>query len=154
MDEDEDATTVRYMEAQPIILGRQNNYSQGRDDYDALFRFYEYFIDKYPDMDMNYPVWGMFSEERIRRRDWQWPDRYYFIHPDGQERKPAGFYAIGYKRGGYGQSTELYERLLKYIDGNGFEINGPTFEEYPLNEICVADDNNYLMRVMISVQQR
>lgn len=153
-DIDESAITVQYVEEQPIVLGELNDYRGGRDDYDALSSFYESFIEKYPDMDMNYPVWGTFSEERIKRRDWRWPDRYYFINPDGLDKKPAGLYAIGYKRGGYGESKELYERLLDYIDTHGFEICGPTFEEYPLNEICITDDNNYLIRIMISVRQK
>ena len=102
---------------------------------------------------MNFSVWGTFSKERIKRRDWRWPDRYYFNDPDGKDEKPAAFYVVGYRRGGYGQSTELYERLLDYIDTNGLTICGPSFEEYPLNEICTPDDSNYLMRIMITVDK-
>jgi len=100
---------------------------------------------------MNYPVWAMFSEYRIKNRDWKWSDRYYFFNPEGHDKKPAALYAVGYTRGGYGQSHELYTCMLDYIDANGYEICGPAYEEYPLNEICVTDDNNYLMRVMITV---
>lgn len=154
LDVDEKAITVKYVPEQPITLGEINDYSNYRDDYDALYSFYHFISKKYPDMDMNYPVWGMFSQERIKRRDWRWPDRYYFNNPDGKDRRPAAAYAIGYKRGGYGQSASLYKRLLNYIDSGGYEICGPTFEEYPLNEICITDDANYLMRVMITVNKK
>lgn len=154
LDVDETVIEVRHKPEENIILGEQNDYSGDRNDYDALFSFYKSCIKKYPDLDLNYPVWAQFSEERIKRRDWVWPDRYYFYNSEGRDRKPAALYATGYTRGGYGQSHSLYVRLLDYIDANGFEICGPAYEEYPLNEICEPDENNYLMRVMITVRRR
>ena len=151
---DETAISVQWLEKQAITLGEQNDYSKGRDDYDALDSFYQSIYRKYPEMDMNYSVWGTFSEERIKRRDWRWPDRYYFNNPEGLDERPTALYAVGYKRGGYGQSNDLYLRMLDYIDTNGFVISGAAFEEYPLNEICVTDDKNYLMRVMITIKER
>ena len=152
-DVDETAISIQWVEKQAITLGEQNDYSGNRDDYDALDSFYQSCFYKYPDMDMNYSVWGTFSEERIKRRDWRWPDRYYFNNPDGLEDRPAAFYAVGYTRGGYGQSHDLYVRMLEYIETSGFAISGPTYEEYPLNEICITDDKDYLMRVMITVER-
>ncbi|MCL1816930.1 MAG: MerR family transcriptional regulator [Clostridiales bacterium] len=146
--------SVQFMPAEAIVLGQINDYSQSKDDYDALLNFYHVCNDQYPDLDLNYPVWGMFSAERIKQGDWRWPDRYYFYNPEGHDKKPAALYAVGYKRGGYGQTSELYERMLEYIAANGFEICGPTFEEYPLNEICIYEDTDYLVRVMITVQER
>lgn len=149
---EEDKISVEFVPASAIVLGPLNDYSRGKDDYDALHDFYYHCQEKYPKMNLNYSVWGTFSEERIKQRDWKWPDRYYFNDPDGLDKKPAALYAIGYKRGGYGQSNSLYERLLDFISVNGFEICGPAYEEYPLNEICITDENNYLMRVMITVK--
>ena len=152
-DIDEDAITVRFMPAEAIILGDLNDYSRGKTDYDALLAFYRSCSMKFPELDMNYPVWGMFSEHRIKDKDWIWPDRFYFHNLEGHDRKPASLYAIGYTRCGYGKGKELYERILEYINTNGFEICGPTYEEYPLNELCITDDNSYLMRVMVTVRE-
>jgi hypothetical protein len=80
--------------------------------------------------------------------------RYYFYNPRGHDARPAALYAVGYQRGGYGQTDKLYERLLDHIDRNGYEICGDAYEEYPLNEICVADDANYLIRVVITVREK
>jgi DNA-binding transcriptional MerR regulator len=154
LDVDEKAITVQFMPAEAVIFGEANDYSAGGTDYDALLSFYRSCKRKYPDLDLNYPVWAEFSEKRIRRKDWVWPDRYYFYNPEGTDCKPAALYAIGYTRGGYGQSAELYEKLLDYIDANGFEICGPAYEEYPLNEFCIFDDKNYLMRVMVVVREK
>ena len=146
--------TIRHVPAEAIILGDLNDYSRGKNDYDALSVFYRRMLEKYPGLDINYPVWGRFSEKRIKRGDWVWPDRYYLYNPDGFDEKPAALYAIGYTRGGYGQSDELYKRLVKYIGEQGYEICGDAYEEYPLNEVSIIDEHNYLMRVMITVQKK
>lgn len=151
---DEHAISIQYMPAEAIILGTQNDYRHGRTDYDALYTFYQVISEKYPYLDMNYPVWATFAEKRIKQGDWVWPDSYYLYHPDGRDRKPAALYAIGYTRGGYGQGGALYSRLTEYIDHNGFEICGNAYEEYPLNEVCISDDKNYLIRVMIIVREK
>ena len=151
---DEQAITIQFMPAEAIILGGLNDYSRDRNDYDALLSFYHEMAEKFPNLDMNYPVWGCFSEDRIKRGDCVWPDRYYFYNPEGHDKKPAALYAVGYTRGGYGQGVDLYQRIIDYIDGNDFEICGDAFEEYPLNELCVFDDTNYLIRIMITVRKK
>ncbi len=93
----------------------------------------------------------MFSEERVKSGDLKWPDRYYFYNPSGEDERPAGLYAVGYTRGGYGQSNGLYQRMADYIKAQGFTICGDSYEEYPLNELSVKDDTNYLIRVLTTV---
>ena len=151
---DERAITIEFMPAEAIVLGDLNDFSRKRNDYDALLSFYRDMSKKYPDIDMNYPVWGLFSEDRIKRGDWIWPDRYYFYNPEGHDKRPASLYAVGYTRGGYGQCGDLYNRIIDYADGRGFEICGDAFEEYPLNELCISNDTNYLIRVMITVREK
>ncbi|MCL2349671.1 MAG: MerR family transcriptional regulator [Planctomycetaceae bacterium] len=153
-DVNEDAITIQFLPAEAIVLGDLNDYSRGRNDYNALVSFYHTISKKWPDLDLNYPVWAVFSEERIKRGDWVWPERYYFYNPEGRDKKPAALYAIGYTRGGYGQGDELYHRMLDFIDKNRFEICGDAYEEYPLNEVCVSNDADYLMRVMITVREK
>jgi DNA-binding transcriptional MerR regulator len=151
---DEEKITVQFLPAEAIILGDLNDYSRDRNDYDAFLSFYKAISKKYPDLDLNYPVYGTFSEERIKLGDWVWPDRFYFSNPDGYDRKPAALYAIGYTRGRYGQCGDLYKRMIDYIDSNGLEIYGDAYEEYPLNEVSISDDINYLIRVMIIVREK
>ena len=151
---DEDNVVIQFMPAKAIILGDLNDYSRGRNVYDALLSFYKAIHEKYPDLCLNYSVWGQFSEGRIKQFDWTWPDRFFFNNPGGYDRKPAAMYAIGYTRGGYGQSDKLYKRIIDYIDENGYEICGDAYEEYPLNEVCTTDNRNYLMRIMIMVRKK
>jgi DNA-binding transcriptional MerR regulator/effector-binding domain-containing protein len=151
---DKEAITVQYIPSEPMILGERNDYSGDKNAYDALFEFYQSFLGKLSDWERSYPVWGIFSEERIKRRDWQWPDRYYLYSPNGQAQRPAGLYAVGYTYTGYGMGSALHERMLRYIERHNFEICGDAYEEYPLNEICITDETNYLMRLMITVREK
>ncbi|MDR0196609.1 MAG: MerR family transcriptional regulator [Oscillospiraceae bacterium] len=151
---DENEIVVRFMPAESIVLGELNDYSRGRNDYDALTDFYHAVREKHPDLDMNYPVWGVFSKAQIRRRDYSWPERYYFYNPEGHDKRPAAMYAIGYARGGYGKSDDLFKRLLNYIRINNLVIYGDSYKEYPLNEVCVPNEDDYLIRVMIPVLPR
>ena len=151
---DENEIVVEYLPAEAIVLGDLNDYSRGRTDYDALRTFYHVMSERYPNLNLNYSVWGTFSKERINQGDWVWPDRYYFYNPEGHDKKPASLYAIGYTHGGYGECGDLYDRLLEYIDKNGYEISGDAYEEYPLNEVCINDTGSYLIRVMIAIQEK
>ncbi len=62
-------------------------------------------------------------------------------------------FAVGHMRTGYGQATKLYNRMLEYIMQNGFEVCGDAYEEYPINELCTANDSDYLLRLMITVRE-
>jgi len=150
---DENSLTIEYLPEAFMILGEEADYSDGKDDYGALNVFYKEINEKYPNLNLNYPVWALYSGERIRNRDWIWPSRFYFYHPKGDKRREAGEYAIGYTRGGYGKCEDLYIRLLDYIEKEGYAVSGDCYEEYILNEICITDDRNYLIRVMLRVEK-
>ena len=154
LDVDEKNVTLQYLPAQAMVLGDLNDYRRGKTDYDAFLAFYRNISKKYPDVNLNFPVWAQFSQERIEKGDWVWPDRFYFVNPEGQDSRPEGLYVVGYTRGGYGQSDELYKRIMDYIDKNNLEICGDAYEEYPLNEVSIVDDTNYLMRVIIAVREK
>lgn len=156
MGADTDSISIRYLQAEPIMLGEPNDYSGGKTDYDALRIFYRTITEKHPKSEYNasYPVWAIFSQERVKKGDWKYPDRYYYYNPDGKDRRPAATYAIGHTHTGYGQGFELYEKMLDYIDQSGFEICGDAYEEYPINEVAVADHADYLMRLLITVREK
>jgi hypothetical protein len=151
---DEDVISVVEEDEEPVLMGPQINYTPGMTIEEATLQFYQYAMKRDPDVDMNYPVWALFREERVKRREWSGPDRFYFWMPDGPERKPHGLYVVGYTRGTYGRCGGLYGRMLEYMDENGYEIAGPAWEMYPLNEISVASDDNYLIKISITARKK
>jgi hypothetical protein len=144
---------VHWSEAESIFLGPQIDYSGGTSIEEATLDFYRYCSAADKNMELYYPVWGLFSEERIKRGDWVGPDRFYFKMPDAPDKKPEGLYVTGYTRGNYGQSDALYKRLLAYIEQYNLEICGPAYETYPLNEISISDPERYLMRISITIKR-
>ena len=153
---DENEIKVHWMEKKAIFLGPKNDYSDGKSDYDALLKFYRFCKKKDAGINLNYSVWGYFSKERIEQGDWVYPDRYYFNAPDGYDEKPAGLYVTGYARGSYGypHTDALYRRLMAHIRENNLEIDGGSYEEYPLNEISIKNPDEYLIRISIRVKTK
>ncbi|MCL2391579.1 MAG: MerR family transcriptional regulator [Oscillospiraceae bacterium] len=151
-DVDEDKIAIQFLPAETIIMGEVNDYSNGRTFFDTLLSFYELIGNKYADIDLNYLVCGIFSAQRIKQRDWVGADRFYFYSSEGQDERPAALYAVGYMRGGY--SDQLFGRIIDYIEENNFEVCGPAYEEYPINEIFVMESSNYLMRILITVRDK
>ena len=67
---------------------------------------------------------------------------------------PKGLYAVGYSRGDYGESENIYCDLLAFIEENGLETAGDAYEEYLLDELAESDPDRFVMRVMIQVRER
>ena len=153
-DIDENVITIQFMPAEAIVLGDINDYSRGRTVADALLSFYRDMSSKYPDLDIDYPVWGTFSQEQIKRGECEWPDRFYFFNPEGHDRRHAGLYALGYTRGWYGKNNQLFVRMKDFIEKNGYEICGDAYEEYPLNEFFLTEIDNYLVKAIIPVREK
>ncbi len=153
---DENIINVQHFPAQKIVIGEQNDYSDGKTDYDALYTFYQTVSEKYPlsEYDTCYPVWGIMSEKHIKKGEWGYPDRYYFFNPMGKDERPAAMYAVGHTRSGYGGGADLFKRMYTYIEQNGYEICGDAYEEYPHNEIGIPDEGNYLVRILITVRKK
>ncbi|MDR1573605.1 MAG: MerR family transcriptional regulator [Clostridiales Family XIII bacterium] len=152
LEADEDKLETKHAEEESLLLGPQIDYTGGKTIEEAMLDFYAFCRERDESLDLNYPVWGVFSEQRIKNRDWNRPDRFYFKMPGAPDRKAAGLYLIGHTRGYYGRSDALYRRMTAHIEENGLEICGPAYETYPLNEISTADSNNYLMKISISVR--
>jgi len=153
IDAETDSIEVLREEEESVFLGPKIDYSGGKTIEEATLEFYEYCAKRDPNMDMNYPVWGHFSEKRIKNRDWYGPDRFFFWMPDAPDCKPAGLYAVGYTKGYYGQCDDLYRRMMKFIDDNGLDVCGPAWETYPLNEITIVDQDGYLIKISVEVKR-
>ena len=151
---DENKIEFMYEKESHIFLGPHNDYSKGKNDWEELVVFYNFCEQKGLSEDIYYSAWGMFSEERIKRGDWIFPDRYYLNCPDGENTKPAGWYVVGYGRGYYGHTDHLYRKMITYIKENNLEICGPAYETYPLNEISINDPGNYLIRISITARKK
>jgi len=150
---DEEKIETHWAEEESILIGPQIDYSDGTSIEEAFLEFYKHCNAIDANLDLNYPVWAIFSQERVERGDWVGPDKFFFWRPDAPDKKPAGFYVTGHTRGYYGKSNALYTKIMSYIKENDLEICGPAYEMYILNEITIPEPNNYLMRISIEVKK-
>ncbi|MDT2738733.1 MerR family transcriptional regulator [Enterococcus canintestini] len=130
-----------------LILNEQDNGNYEK----ANLEFYKYCNHK--GLDLMYPFGMMVSKENILKGNFSNILRCFFAVPNNENLiRPEGRYVIGYTFGNYGNSFELYERLMNYITKNELVVCGDSYEEYPYNEITTKNEEEFLIKVMIPVK--
>ncbi|MDL2288097.1 MerR family transcriptional regulator [Oscillospiraceae bacterium OttesenSCG-928-F05] len=99
------------------------------------------------------PSGFFYSRERLLRRDWHRPGRYYYRTPHSGDKRPEGLYAVGHIRCGFREPFPLFERLTDYIEKENLIITGDAYEDYIFNEMAIASAENYLIRIAIRVER-
>lgn len=154
---------IREQEREPVFLGSLAD--DAHDDDENSILFYQEALAK--GMAAGYPLGSIVSSRifdiceataagRPESGDnLNFVKRYYFKVKNGHNAyKPKGLYAVTCGNCGYGQSDFLYARLLRYLKENDYVICGDAYEEYPLNEMAIQDDRQYLAKVEIMVKKK
>lgn len=64
-----------------------------------------------------------------------------------------GLYATFYHRGAYAKAGETYEKALKKIAEDGYEIIGDSFEECIIDNLATNEEDDYLTKFSIPVKK-
>ncbi len=151
IEDDIENIVIKKMPQKEILAGSLLNEETARDYSKASFDFYNSNLEQ--GRSLNYPFGIIVSKNSLLQNDFRCIMQCYFSVPDfGNSIRPSGRYVIGYMYGNYGQSYQLYEKLLKYIKKNNLKICGDAYEEYPFNEITTENENEYLIRLMIQIE--
>jgi DNA-binding transcriptional MerR regulator len=142
--------SVRTMKERNILLGEENEW--GRDE--AFFNKFGDFLSISMSEGHNtaFPIGGMFKSLSSYVENSSLPNRFFYITPDGRDKRPAGEYLIGYTRGYYGVTGDLAIRMNDYATAHKLETVGPVYNVYLHDEISVVDPNNYLMRASVKIK--
>lgn len=136
-------------QAEPIYLGQMIEKDKSEDE--ATIEFYEIALTH--GYETGYPFGAVIDQATLLSKNISEAKQFYIKLPSSRKDfKPAGRYLIGYTKGGYGESEELYRRLLKYIDEHNLKICGDSYEEYPLNEISTINTDEYLIKLEIRIE--
>lgn len=112
--------------------------------------FYDYATEH--NVPLNYPFGAIISKDSLNKKETEAVHRYFFKCKHGKNAyKPSGRYVVAYGNCGYGKAREVYSRLLEYINENGLAICGDAYEEYLLNEMSTQNEDEYLVRIEIMV---
>jgi DNA-binding transcriptional MerR regulator len=134
-----------------IVLGRQNEYADGKGFYGAFARFCA--ARHTPELNLSYPIGGYFdSMERFLNASSR-PVRFFSHDSAGKETIAGGLYLTGYTRGYYGRTNDLPQRMADYADQNGLTFTGPVYNTYLLDELSITDPEQYLLQVSASVSE-
>lgn len=147
---DEDEITVRILPELPLTLGDPTVFDKDK----SFFNDYLYFCFKprNPALNLNYAIGGYFESMESFIQHPSKPDRFYSLDPDGGTVRENGEYLIGYTRGYYGTTNDLPQRMLEYAQQHCLTFDGPVYNIFIQDELCITDPNNYLLKVSASIK--
>jgi DNA-binding transcriptional MerR regulator len=148
---DESEIFVREYPDRRIVLGDPSEYGEDEDFYGAFARFC---VARHtPELNLSYPIGGYFDNmERFLDAPSR-PARFFSHDPQGNEIMSGGLYLTGCTRGYYGRTNDLTLRMADYADKNGLTFTGPVYNTYLLDELSVADPEQYLLQASASVSE-
>ena len=82
------------------------------------------------------------------------PERYISLDPLGNSVRPKGKYLVAYKRGYYGVFGDIAQEMADYALENELVMKGPVFVIYLLDEISIAEPEDYLARISVGVSAK
>jgi hypothetical protein len=148
---DESEILAREAAERRIALGEPNEYRDGEEFHGALARFRA--ARHTPETNPAYLIGGWFDSMENFLDDPSRPTRFFSFDPVGNDSIAGGLYLTGYVRGPYGKAGDLPRRMAAYAKRNGLTFIGPVYGVYLLDELCLADPEQYLLRVSASVSK-
>jgi len=144
---------IEVMEFEPhnYIIGSENVHQEASTFYPAWLTFMN--SAQKAGINIKYPVGGYFNDWDRFAANPNMPSRFYFFNPHGKDQSPGGKWLCGYVRGFYGQASGLPERMLNYAKENSLNLTGPVYNTFLLDEICIIDHDQYLLRASIKIEE-
>lgn len=140
---------VKELSAQPVLFGPRSKAPTEDNWIDVIKEFFEY--NAHHDIMLGFPIGSVIDKKALLEGNWDNTNRLYFRIPRSRQHIKGGLYAIGYSKGDYYSHGKFYKQLIKYIERKGYRIDGDAYEDYLLDEVTVANPEEYLMRFSIKV---
>lgn len=103
-----------------------------------------------------YPGGAIICKEDLLRRDGDiisYMFSFITTQHHEQEYMPEGYYLVSYTRADYEDTEKIYPQIFDYIDKNHYVIKGDAYEEFLLDEIVMKRPEDYLVRVMVHIEE-
>lgn len=66
--------------------------------------------------------------------------------------KPKGKYLCGYQKGIWDKLPDIYEKMIEFSNRNNLKLTGYAYE-FGLNEFVISNQNDYVTKIMIKIQE-
>ena len=144
--------SVRTLDEAHIILGQVNDFSEAANFYEPFMRFCNMANEN--KIDLHYPIGGYYEDIHVFLNAPSQPTRFFSLDPRGNSKCNAGRYLIAHNKGYYGEFGDLPKRLLAHAQTNGLSFRGPLYIIYLLDEISMADHNQYVSQIVVGVSKK
>ncbi|MDR1704049.1 MAG: MerR family transcriptional regulator [Clostridiales bacterium] len=136
-------------EDRAYIPGPPNDFGGKNLFFEPLMNFYK----KAEEMriNTNYPIGGLHGDIEAFLKAPAQPEYFFSMDPTGNRLRPAGKYLIGLTRGYYGELNGLPEKMNAYIKERKLAVSGPVYTVYLFDEVCMAEQSQYLAQVSVAV---
>jgi len=146
---DESSIAVLVREDRNYITGPLNEWPEDGSFYEPFVNFCGAAEDMR--LNLNYPIGAIHnSYEEFLKAPGQ-PNHFISLDPTGNKIRKKGKYMVGFSRGYYGIFSDIAERMDAYAKKHKIKTSGPVYAMYLLDEICMRDQEDYLVQVSVAV---
>lgn len=149
---EENSINIEYKNKEAIFLGPiiSTDYND-ESPSDSVISFCDFAAEN--GINLGYPLGTIICKENIESEEPLSALQHYFkTESEHNSYKPEGKYVVLYGRCAYGESDSLYRKLLAFIKENNLRIYGHAYEEYPLNELSIKNEEEYCVKIEIMVE--
>lgn len=150
-----DEITIESQDEEYLVLSNSIDRNKKFYDMDNYMSLIEYC--NINNMNIGYPVGSIISKENLEKNIYDEHD-YYFIKVDKNCLddkilvKPKGLYVVGYSKGHYDKTPNIYSKLEEHINTNNLKIIGNSYEQILIDEVATKYINDYIIKVSIQVE--
>ena len=142
---------VQELDEAHLTLGPPTDF-QGEEFYKPFMNFcnaaHEYNIN------LNYPVGGYYENMQAFVDAPSQPTNFFSLDPHGTHKRREGRHLVAYQRGYYGELGDIPQKMLAHAQANALAFHGPLFVVYVLDEVSIADRNQYLSQIVVGVANK
>ncbi|MBC8584027.1 MerR family transcriptional regulator [Youxingia wuxianensis] len=154
-DIDCDLITIQHLPRQNIVLSTSLQDTKGKSYFDIISEY----ISRQDQSDVysDFYSGGMAATKDVIAGQDD-PISYFFANAADQSPfypgfyKPEGDYAVAYHKGNYDTIRSSYRRLLAFLNKHKLSIGDYFYEEYIIDEVAVANVNDYIIQIAVEVK--
>ena len=144
--------SVQTLDEARIILGQVNDFNGTANFYAPFMRFCNMAHEN--KIDLHYPIGGYYENMDAFLNAPSQPSRFFSLDPRGNSKRNAGRYLVAYNKGYYGEFGDRPQKLLAHAQANGLSFSGPLYILYLLDEISMADHQQYVSRIAVGISKK
>ncbi|MBY0203724.1 MerR family transcriptional regulator [Paenibacillus cucumis (ex Kampfer et al. 2016)] len=138
----------------PLLLSRRI-YSSKKEFPEELWEDFRVRLNK-EHAPLGYPGGVIIPKADLLRKDGDMISHMYsYMTTEHHEQAymPEGYYLVSYARADYGDTERFFPQIFDHIEKKQYVIKGDAYEDYMQDEIVLQHAEDYLVRVMVHIEE-